>query len=60
MYLKALALALPQAASRPNEQALDSSAGSCAGLGEAEAILATVSGQSRGNKIAHWDQAYSW
>jgi len=61
MYHKGLALALPQATrSRPNEQALDSSAGSYVELGEAQAILATVSGQSRRNKIAHWDQAYSW
>jgi len=61
MYHKALALALPQAtASHPNEQALYSSADSYAELGEAEAILATVSGQSLRNQIAHGDQAYSW
>jgi|HubBroStandDraft_6_1064221.scaffolds.fasta_scaffold919071_2 hypothetical protein len=54
MYHKALALALPQAtASHPNEQAPYSSADSYAEFGEAEAILATVRGQSRRNQIAH-------
>lgn len=60
MYEKALQLADPDVrGSRPNEQALYSTADSYSGLGETQALLA-IGAVSRAAQTAHWQRACSW